>query len=227
MKKYTCILVDDEPLSRELIGDYIADCPELELVGSFANAIDARNYLQSKTIDLMFLDINMPRMSGIRLMKSLSDPPEVIFITAYGEYAVEGFELEAVDYLLKPIEQDRFLRGVDRFLAKVGQKEKAPDFIMVKADKKMFRIDLDQLEYVEAMGDYIRLVMSDKKLTVYDRLAAFMEKLPKEQFCQIHKSYIIALSKINYLEGNQVHIGDVFLPVSKSFRNTLVERLKS
>lgn len=227
MKKYNCILVDDEPLARELIQDYISDCDELNLSATFANAIDARNYLQKEPVDLIFLDINMPRLSGISLIKSLSKPPEVIFVTAYPEYAVEGFELEAIDYLVKPIEQDRFLKAVNRFVAKVGQGEAANNFIMVKADKKMFRVELDQLLYVEAMGDYIRLVTTDRKLTVYDRLTSFMEKLPPSRFCQIHKSYLISLAKIDYLEGNQLHIGEVALPVSKSFRGDLVERLKS
>jgi DNA-binding LytR/AlgR family response regulator len=227
MKKYNCIIIDDEPLSRELIGDYITDCHELNLSASFANAIDARNYLQQEQVDLLFLDINMPRLSGISLIKSLPHPPAVIFITAYAEYAVEGFELEAIDYLLKPVEQDRFMKAVSRFVAQSAQKEVQPDFIMVKADKKMFRIELDQLLYVEAMGDYIRLVTTDKKLTVYDRLSSFMERLPRDRFCQIHKSYLIALSRIDYLEGNQLRIGDVNLPVSKSYRNELAERLQN
>jgi DNA-binding LytR/AlgR family response regulator len=140
---------------------------------------------------------------------------------------VEGFELEAIDYLLKPVEQDRFMKAVSRFVAQSAQKEVQPDFIMVKADKKMFRIELDQLLYVEAMGDYIRLVTTDKKLTVYDRLSSFMERLPRDRFCQIHKSYLIALSRIDYLEGNQLRIGDVNLPVSKSYRNELAERLQN
>jgi len=226
MKRYNCIIVDDEPLSQELIGDYVTDCDELNLLATFANAIDARNYLQKEKVDLVFLDINMPRLSGISLIKSLPNPPSVIFITAYPEYAVEGFELEAIDYLLKPIEQDRFLIAVSRFVVKAGQKEMPSDFIMVKSNKKMFRVELDQLLYVEAMGDYIRLVMTERKLTVYDRLALFMEKLPADRFCQVHKSYLISLSQIDYLEGNQLHIGDVFLPVSKSFRSSLVDRLK-
>ena len=227
MRKFNCIIVDDEPLSRELIGDYISDCQELNLLASFANALDARNYLQKEIVDLIFLDINMPRLSGIRLMKSLAQAPDVIFITAYAEYAVEGFELEAIDYLLKPIQQDRFLKAVNRFVAKVGEKEVQLDFLMVKSDKKMFRIELNELLYVEAMGDYIRLVTVDKKLTVYDRLSSFLEKLPKDHFCQIHKSYLISLARIDYLEGKQVRIGNVLLPVSKSFRNELDERLKT
>ena len=225
MKKYSCILVDDEPLSRELIADYLIDCPELDLQGIFANAVDARTFLQETSVDLLLLDINMPRLSGIGLVKSLAQAPEVIFITAYVKYAVEGFELEAVDYLLKPIEQDRFFKAVNRFLQKMDQREPQPDFIMVKSDKKMYRIELSQILYVEAMGDYIRLVTKDKKLTIYDRLASFLEKLPNEEFCQIHKSHFISLSNLEYLEGTQIRIGDVYLPVSKSFRAALVERL--
>lgn len=226
MKKYNCIIIDDEPLSRELIGDYVADCHELNLLASFANAIDARNYLQLEPVDLLFLDINMPRLSGISLIKSLPKAPAVIFITAYPDYAVEGFELEAVDYLLKPVEQERFMKAISRFISRLTQKETSPDFIMVKADKKIFRIELDQLLYVEAMGDYIRVVTTDRKLTVYDRLSSFMERLPRDRFCQIHKSYLIALSRIDYLEGNQVHLGEICLPVGKNFRNNLTDWLQ-
>jgi DNA-binding LytR/AlgR family response regulator len=118
------------------------------------------------------------------------------------------------------------MKAVSRFVAKSTQKKIEPDFIMVKADKKMFRIELDQLLYVEAMGDYIRLVTTDKKLTVYDRLSSFLEKLPKDRFCQIHKSYLIALSRIDYIEGNQACIGNVYLPVSKSYRNELAKSLQ-
>lgn len=225
MKTYSCIIIDDEPLSRELIADYINDCHELSLKGAFANAVDARCFLQQTPIDLLFLDINMPRLSGIGLMKSLSTSPDVIFITAYAEYAVDGFDLEAIDYILKPVEQDRFLKAVNRFIQKKNQQESTPGFIMVKADKKMYRLDLNEILYVEAMGDYIRLVTMDKKLTVYDRLASFLEKLPLEHFCQIHKSYLVALSKIDYLEGNQVKVGETFLPVSKRFKSLLVDKL--
>ncbi|WP_159519053.1 LytR/AlgR family response regulator transcription factor [Sunxiuqinia indica] len=227
MKKHSCILVDDEPLSRDLIAEYIADCPELELLNSFGNAIDARNFIQQNPVDLIFLDINMPRLSGIGLIKSLPNPPNIIFITAYAEHAVEGFELEAIDYILKPVEQDRFLKAVNRFLQKAGKEETTDNFIVVKADRKIYRLDLNELLYVEAMGDYIRLTLTTQTLTVYDRLAAFLEKLPSTGFCQIHKSYLVALKHIQYLEGNRIKLADTFLPVSKRFKAELLERLNT
>jgi len=225
MKKYTCILVDDEPLARELIAGFIADCPELELLAQLSNAVEARNFLQQHLIDLMFLDINMPGLSGIRLVKSLAQAPAVIFITAYAEYAVEGFELEAVDYLLKPVSQERFLKAIGRFLDKFSQQVSQAGYILVKADKKIYRIDLDDLLYAEALGDYIRVVTKEKTLTVYERLSAFAERLPSDRFCRIHKSHLIALSGIDYLEGNRIRSGNVFLPVSNTYRNQLTERL--
>jgi DNA-binding LytR/AlgR family response regulator len=227
MKQHSCILVDDEPLSRDLIAEYIADCPELELLNSFGNAIDARNFIQQNSVDLIFLDINMPRLSGIGLIKSLPNPPDIIFITAYAEHAVEGFELEAIDYILKPVEQARFLKAVNRFLQKAGKEETTNNFIVVKADRKIYRLDLNELLYVEAMGDYIRLILTTQTLTVYDRLAAFLEKLPSTGFCQIHKSYLVALKHIEYLEGNRLKIADAFLPVSKHFKAELIELLNT
>ncbi|MGQ8336149.1 LytR/AlgR family response regulator transcription factor [Sunxiuqinia sp. A32] len=224
MKTYSCIIVDDEPLSREIIADYVSDCPELNLTGQFPNAFEAREFLQKESVELIFLDINMPRMSGVSFLKSLNQPPAVIFITAYPEYAVEGFDLEAVDYLLKPVSQERFMKAVNRFLEK-QQATNSIDYLMVKADKKLHRIELDHLLYVEAMGDYIRLITTDKNLTVYERLSNFAEKLPADQFCRIHKSYLVSLSKIEYIEANQVKIGEVKLPVSATYREQLSKRL--
>ncbi len=226
MKKYRCILVDDEPLARELIAGFIAECPELELVAELPNAIDARAFLQQHLVDLMFLDINMPRLSGIRLVKSMEQTPAVIFITAYAEYAVEGFELEAIDYLLKPVSQERFLKAISRFLDQFPRQISQADYILVKSDKKIYRIELDELLYAEALGDYIRIITKEKTLTVYERLSTFAERLPSDRFCRIHKSHLISLSVIDYIEGNRIRIGDIFLPVSHTYRNEFNERLK-
>lgn len=226
MKKYTCIIVDDEPLARELIAGFIAECPELELLAELPNAIDARNFLRQHLVDLMFLDINMPRLSGIRLVKDLEQMPAVIFITAYAEYAVEGFELEAIDYLLKPVSQDRFTKAIGRFLDQFPRQISQADYILVKSDKRIYRINLDELFYTEALGDYIRIITKEKTLTVYERLSTFAERLPPDRFCRIHKSHLISLSAIDYIEGNRIRIGDVFLPVSHTYRNLFNERLK-
>ncbi len=226
MRKYKCIIVDDEPLSREVIADYLLDCPELELTGQFANAFDARDFLNKNETDLIFLDINMPRLSGVNFVKSLSKAPAIIFITAYPEFAVEGFELEAVDYLLKPVPQDRFLKAANRFLEKAGGQRATDDSMLVKADKKLYRLELDQITYVEAMGDYIRINTDDRSLTVYERLAGFADKLPADQFSRIHKSYVVSLSKIEYLEGNQVKIGENLLPVSATYKDSFLKVFK-
>lgn len=227
MRKYTCILVDDEPLARELIAGFIGECPELVLLAQLPNAIEARAFLEQHIVDIMFLDINMPRLSGIRLVKSMVQAPAVIFITAYAEYAVEGFELEAVDYLLKPVSEERFRKAVEKFLHKGTQPDAQMEYLLVKANKKIYRIDLDDLLYAEALGDYIRVVTREKTLTVYERLSSFTERLPSDRFCRVHKSHLIALSKIEYIEGNRIRIGQVFLPVSNTYRTEFNKRLKT
>ncbi len=223
MKNYTCIIVDDEPLSREVIEDFVKEYPELQLAGQFSNAIDAREFLKESEIDLIFLDINMPRFSGVDFVKTLANPPAIIFITAYAEFAVDGFELEAIDYLLKPVSQERFQKAVSRFLEKMGNNKLQESSIMVKADKKLYRLEMDDILYVEAMGDYIRIITADKTLTVYDRLTTFLEKLPASQFCRIHKSYLVAVSKIEFIEGNKIKIGDTHLPVSATYKDQLIK----
>ncbi|HBL77195.1 MAG: hypothetical protein A2W90_14805 [Bacteroidetes bacterium GWF2_42_66] len=226
--KINCIIVEDEPLSQDILKDYVENCPELCLSGVFSNALQAREAILNGEIQLLFLDINMPGFSGINLVKSLSSPPLVIFITAYPEYAVEGFDLDAVDYLLKPVSYERFLKAVSRAVEKLHNErpaETSGDHIMVKADKKMFRIDLSDIFYIEAQGDYIKIRTTARNLMVYDSLSAFGEKLPPDRFLRIHKSYIVSLSKIEYIEGNQIKIKEMLLPVSQTYRDELLLRL--
>lgn len=226
--KINCIIVEDEPLSQDILKDYVENCLELCLSGVFPNALQAREAILNGEIQLLFLDINMPGFSGINLVKSLSSPPLVIFITAYPEYAVEGFDLDAVDYLLKPVSYERFLKAVSRAVEKLHNEKPAEtsgDHIMVKADKKMFRVDLSDIFYIEAQGDYIKIRTTARNLMVYDSLSAFGEKLPPDRFLRIHKSYIVSLSKIEYIEGNQIKIKEMLLPVSQKYRDELLLRL--
>jgi len=227
--KLNCLIVDDEPLSQDVIVDFVKACPELELIEVCSNALEAGEIVKKTNIDLLFLDINMPRLSGISFIKSLIDPPLFIFITAYPEFALEGFEVDAVDYLVKPVSFERFRTSVNRVLERFDANEKTNEVshIMVRSNKKNYRINFDELLYLEAQGDYVRFVTSDKALMVHGTLKEFIAMLPKNQFERIHKSYVISLSKVVYTEGSQVKIGEHKLPVSLSYKEDFIKRLNS
>lgn len=223
-----CLIVDDEPLSQDVIIDFVNDCPELKLTAICSNAIEAGKILSDEKIDVLFLDINMPKLSGLGFIKSLNEPPLFVFITAYPEFAIEGFEVDAVDYLLKPVSFERFRASVNRILERYSAKTEsnsALNHIMVRADKKNYRIDLDEILYLEAQGDYVRFVTQEKSLTVHGKMKDFVDDLPENHFERIHKSYIISLSKVDYIEGNLVKVGEYKLPVSLTFKENLIQKL--
>lgn len=223
-----CLIVDDEPLSLEVIVDYVNDCPELELKGICRDAIEADEILRNEKIDLLFLDINMPKLTGIAFVKTLKNPTLFIFITAYSEYAIEGFDVRAVDYLLKPVSFERFKIAVNRALEWATNKSiggNSSGHIMVRADKKNYKVDFDNLLYLEAQGDYVRFVTNERSLMVHGTLKEMLLQLPENQFERVHKSYVISLAKVDYLDGNQVKVGDHKIPVSLSYREKLLQRL--
>ncbi len=229
MTTIRCIAVDDEPLSLRIIEKYVADLPQLELVATCNDAFQAMETLRRLPVDLMFLDINMPKLSGISLLKSLDKKPLIIFTTAYPEFAVEGFELEAVDYLLKPFSLERFIKAVNRAserLSATSASEKgALGFLMAKVDKKLFKIDYEDITYVEAYGDYVKIFTKDKMLLTKERLSSVEQQLPSNQFFRIHRSYIIALPAIEFIEGNMVKIGKERLPISENLKDGLLQKL--
>lgn len=223
-----CLIVDDEPLSQEVIIDYVNACPELRLTGVCKDALEAGEFLKEGKVDLLFLDINMPRLSGIGFVKSLKEPPLFVIITAYPEYALTGFEVDAVDYLLKPVSFERFRASINRVLERLSpksEKELFAEHIMVRADKKNYRIVFDEILYLEAQGDYVKFVTAEKSLMVHGKLKDFFNQLPKSSFEQIHKSYIISLSKVIYVEGNLVKVGNHKIPVSLNFKEQLLKKL--
>ncbi len=226
--KLNCIIVDDEPLSQDVIVDFVNASPELNLVAVCSNALEAGEHIKKGETDVLFLDINMPKLSGISFVKSLKAPPAVVFITAYPEYAVDGFEVDAVDYLLKPVSFERFRTAVNRLLERFSETDNSKNskHLMVRANKKIYRINFDELLYLEARGDYVRFVTTDKSLMVHGTLKEFITQLPNHLFGRIHKSYVISLSKVDYTEGNQVKIGEYKLPVSLSYKDELVKKLK-
>ena len=222
------MIIDDEPLSVRIIEKYLLDLPQLELVASCKHAFEAMEVLRKEEVDLIFLDINLPKLSGISFYKTLKNPPLVIFITPYPEHAVEGFELEALDYLLKPFSFERFLKAVNRVEAKLEERKRSvlQNHLFVKADKKLYKVDIEDVLYLQAYGDYVKVFTKDKTLVTKERLVKIEEELPKTHFLKIHRSYIIALSAIRYIEGNQIQIGEIKLPIAASYKEELMLRLK-
>lgn len=222
-----CIIVDDEPLAREILEQYIKDTPHLNLITSCSSALDAIQVLSDYSVDLMFLDINMPKLNGINLIKSLEKAPEVIFTTAYSEFAVEGFELSAIDYLVKPFGFERFLKAVEKARARLrdtitDDKEK---FLMVKADRRLYQLAIKDISYIEALGDFVKVHTLQKVYITSGTLKEYMHKLVNQGFVQIHKSYIISLKAISYLDGNQLSVEETFLPIGQTYKRHLLDEL--
>jgi DNA-binding LytR/AlgR family response regulator len=226
-----CLIVDDEELARTLLANYTARIPWLELVGSVSNPVEASEVLREKQVDLMFLDIQMPEINGLAFLRSLSKKPGVIFTTAYPEYALEGFNLDACDYLLKPFGFDRFLQAVNKALAIIGGGEKAhpvsaseeaKDFIMIRSEHKIHRIRYSDILYIQSMREYAAFYTTHGRILSLTSLKSLEESLPARQFLRIHKSYIIGINHVDTLEGNMVHIGQAALPVGASYRDQLL-----
>lgn len=218
-----CLIVDDEPAAREILQNYISRLAELEISGICNDALAARQVLQEQQTDLMFLDINMPVLSGIELLKSLKNPPQVILTTAYSEFALEGYELDALDYLLKPFSFERFLKAIEKVNRSHSAKS-GSEFISIKTDGKLFRLHLNDILYVESVGDYVTIHTTEKKITCLQTLKEFFRQLPEHQFCRVHKSYIVGLSKINYLEGNVIKMNGAEIPIGKVFKENFLQK---
>jgi DNA-binding LytR/AlgR family response regulator len=227
---YRCLVVEDEPLAQNVLKKYIGEHPLLELAAVCSDAVEAQQWLARQQAAIVFLDINLPRLSGISFLKSLSRPPLVIFTTAYPEFAAEGFELDAIDYLVKPFSFERFLKAVNKALEKLERKEPgnalAATSIFIKADKKVYKVNLADILYIEALDDYVKVVTTQGHYLVHDTLKSLQEELPAEQFMRVHKSYIIASNKIVFIEGNYVKIGEKDVPIGASYREAVFARLK-
>lgn len=222
--KTSCFIVDDEPLAIKILEKYVQQTPSLQLKGSSTEPLEALIKLQSESIDLLFLDINMPELSGISLARVLEQPPLLVFTTAYPEFAVEGFELEALDYLVKPISFERFLKAVHKATARLDTKAE-PTHLAVKADRRLYNIRLYDILYIEAYGDYIKIYTKDQVIIPKETLNNIELQLPASQFLRVHRSYLVALDKIEFLEGNLIQIGKIKIPVGQSYRDELLEKL--
>ena len=220
----TCVVIDDEPIAREILRDYISKTPGLLLQKEFNNAVDAVSYFNENTTDLIFLDIRMPHLSGLDFIKVLENPPQIIITTAYPEHAVEGFDLEVLDYLLKPIGFERFLKAVNKLRRKREQEHQMQGFMTIKSDKRLYRLPYDEILYFRSMSDYVKVFTEKQQLIFHHSMKQLENELPSS-FCRIHKSYIASLPKIDYIEGNQVCINNTYLPVGESYKEKLFASL--
>lgn len=235
--KIRCIVVDDEALARKYLKDYISKVPFLELAGDFNSPLKAYELLEKGMVDLMFLDIQMPEISGLDFLRSLNRKPFVVLTTAYKEYALEGYELDIIDYLLKPFSFNRFLKAANKVNMIMLNKEKKDeptssynqtdfheDYIIIRADRKYYKINYDDLIFVEGQKAYVTFHSEGKKnITALASLKELEEKLPEKKFIRIHKSFIVSVKKIDALEGNMIEIAGERLPVGKSFKSKVAE----
>lgn len=222
-----CIAIDDEPLALKQIAGYIEKTPFLELAGKFESALQTISWLNENEADLMFVDINMPDLSGMDFVKSLNNPPKVIFTTAYSEYAIEGFKVDAVDYLLKPISYTDFLKAAqkakDRFSPQIAKAEKIDSdekFLFIKSDYKLLRINLSDIKYIEGMREYVRIFVENQKpVMTLISMKKLVDHLPENDFMRVHRSFIVNLNKITTVERNRIIFDEnVYIPVSEQYK---------
>ena len=229
--KTKCLIVDDEPLAVEVIVSHIGKIDSLEVAGTCQNAFEAFNFLKSNKVDLMFLDIHMPEIKGTQLVKNLSSLPKIIFTTAYREYALEGFDLNALDYLLKPISFERFMQAIDKYDAVKGNKNNTvfipeqdqtlakAEIIHVREKNNIHRIKLDEIQYIESVGDYVHFHLNVQTITVRTTLSSIEAQLPASQFLRVHRSFIVALKYISSFSAVEVKIGNTELPIGTTYRS--------
>lgn len=233
------LIIDDEPLALDVLETYISKMPDLKLVGRCANALEANEFLRKQEVDLIFLDIQMPQISGVDFIKALPNPPLFIFTTAFSNYAVEGYELNAIDYLLKPISIDRFMKAVNKAMEQFELRRKeestagsiinadGDDFFFVKADKKLVKVKYDEILYIEGLKDYVIIRLEQGRVVTLQTMKSLEDKLPVNRFKRIHRSYIVSIDKIHAVDGTSVDVyekGQIKqLPIGKNYRDEILE----
>lgn len=236
--KLKCLLIDDEPPALKVLARYISTINGLEIAGQCNNAIEALDILQNKTVDVIFLDIKMPQMIGTEFLKNLSQPPKVIFVTAYKEYAAEGFELDAVDYLIKPVSFERFFRAITKVNRLMGREVSPPPvsdhtantaaFVYLKVAKEMIKFFIADIEYIESWKDYVKIFLSgDKNMLVKQSITSMENLLSEYKFLRTHRSYIVSLDKITGYNGVAVQIANIQIPIGRLFKQAVMERLQA
>lgn len=235
-KTISCLIVDDEPIAREILENHLQKISIINIVATCKNAIEAFNAINSNTIDVIFLDINMPEISGLSFAKSINKNIKIIFTTAYREYAVDGFDLKAVDYLLKPISFERLLQAVNKFLDEsisidsdenTELSNEKSNFIFVRSDRKMIKINFDNINYIESLGDYLKIHLPNKVIITRETITSIEAKLPKNDFIRIHRSYIISINKIESFTNESVDINKKAIPISRSYKKDVLLRLEN
>ena len=226
-----CIIIDDEPLARKGLKEYIADFDFLALAGAFDSPLKATEMISSGQVQLLFLDIQMPKITGLDFFKSLQNPPPVVFTTAYPQFALDGFEVNALDYLVKPVSFERFLKASLKAREYYEVREKnlteasSSEFFFIKADNKLVKLLIDEVLFVEAMQNYVMINTSGKKYITYLTFKALEDYLPADKFLKVHKSYIVALSKVDSIEGNEIRIGQHHIPISRNQKEEVMDKL--
>jgi DNA-binding LytR/AlgR family response regulator len=220
-----CLIIDDEPIARQILETYCGYLAEIEIVASCQDAFEAKQILQKDHVDLIFTDINMPVLNGLAFIKTLRQTPQVIFTTAYKEFAHEAFDISACDYLLKPFSLERFIMAVDKAKDKLVkdspgvQMPVTDSFIYVRSEGKIFKVDFDALQYAEASGNHVKIIMDDRQFTTSMTFASFEELLPRSKFIRVHRSFIINKSKIRLIEGNRIVMGTIEIPIGSNYRD--------
>ena len=227
--KIRCIIIDDEPLAAEVVSNYLKEFSNMKLVGVFTNALEALELVETGKVEVVFIDINMPKMNGLEFIRNINKKPYFIITTAYREYAVESFDLDVLDYLVKPIPFSRFLKSVNKVSQKIhtdksleNSLEKGPtekSFIFLKVDKKLIKIKFEDIHYIESLKDYIKVFTSSGNFLAHKSLTSITEELPKNQFLRLHRSFTVALDKIQALEGNSILIEDQRIPIGRKYIN--------
>jgi DNA-binding LytR/AlgR family response regulator len=235
MNRYNCLIADDEPIAREIIQNYCNHLPALNVVASCSNALEAKEELQKQKVDILFLDINMPVLDGIAFLKTVKDPPLVIFTTAYKEYALNAFDLSACDYLLKPFSLERFIVAVDKAIAQLalrasinqpaGTETKAEDQLFIKVDTRIYKILYRDILYAEASGNYTKIVTLKNTLMPGMTFSHFEQQLPSSLFVRVHRSFIINKTAISHIEGNRVFINQVEIPIGSNYKEAFLKEL--
>ena len=232
--KVTCMVVDDEPMAREIISSFVGKIHNLELVATCKNVSEAFSILQKESIQLIFLDINMPEISGLSLAKSIQHKSQVIFTTAYREYAVEGFDLQAVDYLLKPISFDRFLKAVQKYFdlhvsKEIIHQEKVSEVkensIFVRSDRKMVKVRFKEINYIESLSDYVKIFTDKETIITRETISNIESKLPSNEFLRTHRSFIVSMPKIDSFTNELVELKKKAIPISRSYKENVLQKL--
>ena len=229
----TCIIVDDEPLALEILETYLEKIPEIKLLGAFSNGIEALHFLKNHQVDLLLLDIEMPELTGIQLMKVLSDPPKVIFTTAYDQYAIKSYELEAVDYLLKPVQFSRFLQAIEKAQKQISREKPASfsqmspeaSYLFIKTEHRIQRIEKADILYIEGMKNYLRIVTNHNKYMTILSFKKAQMLLNEDRFIRVHKSFLIAINKIDCIEHGRILIGERRIPISETYKTAVQARI--